>query len=92
MQTYTSRSNTRPPEWDLTSSPTTAYHNYNIKELQDESGLCFEYTVDKMTLQECNVFLLGKIAELESVKDDLNVTNAAVLELMDREATANANV
>ena len=90
MQTYTSQSNTRPPEWDLTSSPTTAYRNYNIKEMQGEDGPYFEYTVDKMTLQECNVFLLGKVSELEAVKDDLNVTNAAIIELMDREATANA--
>ena len=78
MTTYISKSTVKPIEWDITSSPTTAYHNYNVKEIEAKNDLEngigrieYEYTTDKMTQQEYNVYVTNKINILETQTADI---------------------
>ena len=78
MTTYISKSTVKPIEWDITSSPTTVYHNYNVKEIEVKNDLEngigrieYEYTTDKMTQQGYNVYVTNKINILETQTADI---------------------
>lgn len=86
MQTFKSQSDVKPPEWDLTSSPTTVYHNYDVETKTDENGTHFEYMVDKMDFQECGIILLGQIAKLS---EENKLQNKAIIAIMDKEVSNN---
>lgn len=79
MKIFTSRSKERPVEWDIQSSPTTVYHNYNVFKKVDADGTdFFEYTTGKMTHQEYNLTLVKRIEEQQAIIDSLVVANLEV--------------
>jgi len=78
MQTYKSQSNTRPLEWDITSSPTTVYHNYSVVESEKEGEISYEYAVDKMTHQEYNIHLQRQITTQQTIIDEILLANLGV--------------
>ena len=76
MQHYKAHSNVIPPEWDIQSSETTAYHNYNVVEISNEDGqVLYEYDVDKMTHQEYNIHLQEQLTQISNVLDQVIITS-----------------
>ena len=44
-----------PPDWDVISSPSTVYHNFNIKALgkkEPEDAQMYSYDVEEYTMDE----------------------------------------
>jgi len=78
MQTIKSQSNERPQEWDITSSGTMVYHNYNVIEVEKEGVISYEYDVDKMTHQEYNIQLQYQIDKQKEVIDQLLALSSGV--------------
>lgn len=72
MESYKSESNEMPIEWDIMSSPTTVFHNYNVvKSVRDELDV-YSFDVEKMTHQEYNLRLQSEINLLEQQKNALS--------------------
>lgn len=67
MTIYESTGTIIPPEWDLASSKTTVYHNYNVNF--DEEQELYRYTVDQYTWPEYYEYMRKtneeKITELQ---------------------------
>ena len=60
MNMYKSESTVSPIEWDLTSSGTTVYHNYNIveKPANGDKPKVYQYDVDEHTKAEYESVIL----------------------------------
>ena len=72
MKTYSSQSTIKPVEWDVTSSPTAVYHNYNVKVTTNDDGTTmYIYDVDKMTFQEYTLWLSNTVQEQQELIDTL---------------------
>lgn len=52
MKKYKSQSAIIPSEWDLDSSETCVYHNYNITNQENDDVIMYNYEVDEYTRQE----------------------------------------
>ena len=65
MKTYKSQSAIMPNEWDLDSSETCVYHNYNVLVIPptEYSPEMYEYTVDEYTKEEYHSYKLHKASE-----------------------------
>ena len=72
MTTIISKSDIKPAEWDIASSPTTVYHNYDIQEIKNEDGTVeYRYKTDKMTHQEYSLQLVRTLQEQKQISTDL---------------------
>ena len=78
MTTMKSQSNVKPVEWDILSSPTTVYHNYNIEEKQIDDGVIYEYETDKMTQQEYIIFITERLNRQQEAIDALTLSSLGV--------------
>lgn len=79
MKTYKSESNVSPLEWDLESSATLKYHNYNVETIERENEFNKEketfyiYDVDAYTTDEYMMMELKK--DKNSLQELTNLTN-----------------
>jgi len=78
MTTMKSQSNVKPVEWDILSSPTTVYYNYNIEEKQIDDGVIYEYDTDKMTQQEYIIFITERLNRQQEAIDALTLSSLGV--------------
>lgn len=78
MTTMKSQSNVKPVEWDILSSPTTVYHNYNIIEKQIDDGAVYEYDTDKMSQQEYSVYITERLNRQDEVIESLTLSSLGV--------------
>jgi hypothetical protein len=75
MQTIKSQSSIKPIEWDVESSPTTVYHNYNVTEKQTDEGIIYEYDTDKMSQQEYSVYITERLNRQDEVIETLTLSS-----------------
>ena len=78
MTTMKSQSNVKPVEWDILSSPTTVYHNYNVVEKQIDESVIYEYDTDKMTQQEYIIFITERLNRQQEAIDALTLSSLGV--------------
>lgn len=78
MQTIKSQSSIKPIEWDVESSPTTVYHNYNVTEKQTDEGIIYEYDTDKMSQQEYSVYITERLNRQDEVIETLTLSSLGV--------------
>ena len=95
MKTYKSMSAIVPNEWEVDSSRTCVYHNYNVLVIPptEDSPEMYEYTVDEYTKEEhhsyklqeqngVNKMLMIALAELDVQREmDKTETELAIAEL-----------
>jgi len=95
MKTYKSMSATVPIGWDVDSSKTCIYHNYNVVSIPatEESPEMYEYMVDEYTKEEYynyklqqqdaeNEMLMVALAELDMQREaDKTEAELAIAEL-----------
>ena len=60
MKKYKSQSAIIPSEWDLDSSETCVYHNYNITNQENDDVIMYNYEVDEYTRQEYESMVLAQ--------------------------------
>lgn len=60
MITYKSQSTDTPNEWDLESSKTTVYHNYNITNQEKDGVIMYDYDVNEYTRQEYESMIVAQ--------------------------------
>jgi hypothetical protein len=58
MRTYKSQSASMPSDWDLDSSATTVYKNYNITSADSDGITMYYYDVDEYTRIEYDSMVL----------------------------------
>ena len=75
MQTIKSQSSIKPIEWDVESSPTTVYHNYNVVEKQIDEGIIYEYDTDKMSQQEYSIYITERLNRQDEVIETLTLSS-----------------
>ena len=75
MTTMKSQSNVKPVEWDVYSSQTTVYHNYNIIEKQIDDGSVYEYDTDKMSQQEYSIYITERLNRQDEVIETLTLSS-----------------
>ena len=78
MQTIKSQSTVKPIEWDVKSSPTTVYHNYNVTEKQTDDGSVYEYDTDKMSQQEYSIYITERLNRQDKVIETLTLSSLGV--------------
>ena len=95
MKTYKSMSATVPIEWDVDSSKTCIYHNYNVASIPATEDLpeMYRYMVDEYTKEEYhhyklqqqdaeNEMLMVALAELDMQREaDKTEAELAIAEL-----------
>lgn len=72
MESYKSESNEMPIEWDIMSSLTTVFHNYNVVKSHKDGRDIYIFDVEKMTHQEYNLRLQSEINLLNQQKNALS--------------------
>ena len=75
MQTIKSQSTVKPIEWNISSSPTTVYHNYNVTEKQIDDGSVYEYDTDKMSQQEYSIYITERLNRQDEVIETLTLSS-----------------
>lgn len=60
MKKYKSQSAIMPSEWDLDSSETCVYHNYNITSQEKGGVTMYDYYVDEYTRREYDSMVLAQ--------------------------------
>lgn len=60
MKKYKSQSAIMPNEWDLDSSESCVYNNYNITVHENEGVIMYNYDVDEYTRKEYDSIVLAQ--------------------------------
>ena len=82
MQIIKSESTDRPAAWDVTTSPSTVYHNFNVEEVPatDDTPARFVYDQEQYTRAEYDAMQRDRIERLEAAQDDILIALAALYE------------
>lgn len=60
MKKYKSQSAIMPNDWDLYSSETCVYHNYNIDSQDNDGVIMYFYDVEEYTRREYDSIILAQ--------------------------------
>ena len=86
MITLLSQSDVKPMEWDIKSSPTTVWHNYDMEEITQDGEKLYKYKTDKMSHQEYNLYLVEKLQQQQTtITKQQDVINTLLLKELKRE-------